>query len=103
MIHKLNGELVTSLDKATHLVQKEFARTIKSLDALIRGLDIVSINWITDSSKHKKWQDPTNYNIITDEVQRNFNFNLQETHRKAALRSKEYIRSLSWNGLLYQS
>jgi len=103
MISKLNGELVTSIDKATHLVQKEFIRSIKSIGALIRGLDIVSINWIADSSKSKKWLDPTNYNIITYEVQRNFNFNLQVAHRKAELRSKEYVRSFSWNGLLYQS
>ena len=103
IIHKLNGELVTSLDKATHLVQKEFARTMKSLEALVRGLDIVSVNWVTDSSKHQVWQDPHNYNIITQEVQREYDFNLQEIHRKAALRSKEYVRSVSWNGLLYQS
>lgn len=49
------------------------------------------MQWILDSGIHKTWQDTHNYNLVTQEVQRNFEFNLEEIRRKAGIRSKRYV------------
>ncbi|KAI8139395.1 hypothetical protein BJV82DRAFT_627111 [Fennellomyces sp. T-0311] len=61
-LKRLGGTCVNSVDKATHLVVKDrVLRTPKFLCAVNLGINIVTLDWLTDSFETGQWQDPTKY------------------------------------------
>ncbi|CAG9311483.1 unnamed protein product [Blepharisma stoltei] len=84
MVKTLGGKIVNQFsENPTHLVMEKFLRTLKLLEALNRGIDIISIEWIKESALLGEWDQHEKYLLCTPEVEAEHKFNYKESLRRS--------------------
>lgn len=83
MLLDLGGSLANSVAEASYLVTDRIRRTVKFLCALGRGIPILSLDWLYQSHKARRFLPPDDYIVIDPEHEKNFGFSLKESLSRA--------------------
>lgn len=94
----LGGKTVRSVEECTHLVVPNARRTVRLMEALALGKNIVGVNWVLVSYENQMWMgrpelalhgekivDSLDFIIRDDEIESKFGFNM----RSSLLRSRQ--------------
>ncbi|XP_055983637.1 mediator of DNA damage checkpoint protein 1 isoform X2 [Sorex fumeus] len=79
----LGGSLANSVAEASYLVTDRIRRTVKFLCALGRGIPILSLDWLYQSHKARRFLPPDDYVVMDPEHEKNFGFSLKESLSRA--------------------
>ncbi|XP_054983823.1 mediator of DNA damage checkpoint protein 1 isoform X2 [Sorex araneus] len=79
----LGGSLANSVAEASYLVTDRIRRTVKFLCALGRGIPILSLDWLYQSYKARRFLPPDDYVVMDPEHEKNFGFSLKESLSRA--------------------
>jgi len=82
----LGGEVVGSVNECTHLVVPNLERSLKLLEALALGKDVVSPQWIQQSYSLFKLIDSLDFYVYDAENERRYAFSLKNTILRARQR-----------------
>jgi len=74
------------------LVLKKFKRTVKFLLAVIKGVDIVSFDWVKDCVDHDKIIPPSHHTFCDKAAESKFNFRLGASLQKARQMSHGFLK-----------
>uniref|UniRef100_A0A8C4N5N7 PAX-interacting protein 1 n=1 Tax=Eptatretus burgeri TaxID=7764 RepID=A0A8C4N5N7_EPTBU len=85
-LYVLGGEVAESSAKCTHLVAAKVIRTVKFLVSLPTVQNIVTSEWLEQSFRAQYFLDPRRFPLRDAEAEVEFNFNLEESMRKAQTR-----------------
>ncbi|XP_057321848.1 uncharacterized protein LOC130665461 isoform X2 [Microplitis mediator] len=85
MIRKLGGVITDNPTIATVLIAEKISKTYEFISALVRGIPIVSIEWLHMSIEKNRFIEPTEYLLEDVKAEKMLNFNF----KKSLMRSKE--------------
>ena len=85
-INELGGTVVDSFSQNPNaLVMEKYVRTLKFLEALNRGVEILGSLWVTDSYKIKDWQDTSKYLLCEENKEFNYKESIQKARKQKLL------------------
>uniref|UniRef100_A0A915EG50 PAX-interacting protein 1 n=1 Tax=Ditylenchus dipsaci TaxID=166011 RepID=A0A915EG50_9BILA len=91
----LGGEVCDSVSDCTHLVVPSLERSVKLVEAIGGGKNVVSVDWILQSYSLLKLVDCVNFFVHDPENERKYGYNLKDTILQA--RSRKVFEDVTFH------